>query len=131
MFVGNNRQIKVRRADLLEKLRTNLAKHQAEHAEAQQNWEQAAKDWAADAATRTQAGDFTDLRFDIHRPTDNSPEIERAIVMIDMSTEDEIALDEQTFTQWVQGEWAFSRHLREIAVAASSLSGALRSKALV
>ncbi|MNR39626.1 hypothetical protein D3C85_1578500 [compost metagenome] len=77
---------------------------------------------------RVSQGDYTNMAFELSRPTDSSKDINRAIQMVTYSVEDVITLDESTFNQWVLGEWSFRGRLNEIMMSASAMSGALRKK---
>lgn len=126
MFVGSERKISMSRVNLLSKLQTTLADHKAEVIKANAAWYEAVHAFAADLSERVENGDYTNLAFDISKPTDNSKEIERAIAMVECSVENTIILDENTFNQWVCGEWSFRKRLNELMTSASAMAGALR-----
>jgi hypothetical protein len=128
MFVGNDRRITMNRDVLLQKLKENLDTHQTEYATALKEWKDAASAFAVDLLERMNQADFTDLSFMISRPQDSSNEINRAIEMVEYSTELEIVLDENTFRQWVSGEWSFRNRLQESMFASSAYVGGLRKK---
>ncbi len=126
MFVGNERKITMLRETLLQKLKENLAIHKTEYTTALGEWKDAAVAYAEDVLKRVQEGDFTDLSFTVPRPQDSSAEISRAIEMVEYSTGTEIVLDENTFRQWVSGEWSFRNRLQESLFAASGYLGSLK-----
>lgn len=128
MFVGNERKIPMSKDTLLVKLQATLKDHQESVAKATQLWKDAAADFSVDLVERVSQGDYTNMAFDLSRPTDNSKDINRAIQMVTYSVEDVITLDESTFNQWVLGEWSFRGRLNEIMLSASAMSGALRKK---
>jgi hypothetical protein len=128
MFVGNDRRITMDRNILLQKLKENLDTHQTEFTQALANWKDAARAYAVDVLERVNLNDFSDLSFTVPRPQDSSNEINRAIEMVEYSTELEIVLDENTFRQWVSGEWSFRNRLHESLFASSEYVGNLRKK---
>ena len=128
MFVGNDRRITMDRNILLQKLKENLDTHQGEYATALKEWKDAASAFAVDLLERVNKEDFTDLAFMISRPQDSSNEINRAIEMVEYSTQLEIVLDENTFRQWVSGEWSFRNRLHESMMSSAAYVGGLRKK---
>lgn len=128
MFVGNERRITMTKTNLLQKLRDGLIVHQQMYEAADTAWKEAVLEFAGDLAIRVAQDDFTDLKFVLPRPVNNSRDIERAIAMVENGISEEVIIDERTFTQWVLGEWAFSDALMEIMGSASALVGKYRSK---
>jgi len=117
MFVGNDRKITVNKADLLEKLRAGLEKHQAEFKIADAGFKQAAVDFLEQAVERAKTGDLSDIHFRLQQPGNFSKDFERAIAMIEMSVQAQVELDEQTFKRWVLGEWEWAGNFEASAMA--------------
>lgn len=108
MFVGNERKITVLKVELLEKLRAGLLKHQNEFLKAEAGYKEAAVDFLEEALARAKTGDLSDIKFYLNAPCNFAKDFERAIAMIEMSVQDQVELDENTFKQWVLGEWSWS-----------------------
>jgi len=128
MFVGNERKITVRKEELLEKLRAGLTKHQTEFAKAKGEYVVAIQTFLEEASKRAEEGDVSDVHIphSLQAPGNFSKDFERAIAMIEMSVESEITLDENTFKQWVLGEWAWAGSFEASAMSV----GAYLSKSL-
>lgn len=117
MFVGNERKITVKSAELLSKLREGLEKHEAEYAKASSGYKEAAVDFLEQALERAKTGDLSDIHFRLSAPSNNAKDFERAIAMIQMSVALEIEIDEQTFKRWVLGEWDWAGNFEASAMA--------------
>lgn len=126
MFVGHERHIKMERTVLLQKLEETKQKMIEEFEEAQRAWEQAARDFFNDRIERMSTGNFDNLEFMVGAPRNNLKDIDRALGMVSYSVEEFITLDENTFNQWVMGEWAHRDILRNVLANATALSGSLR-----
>ena len=127
MFVGNDRKVTVTKSDLLAKLKAGLEKHQTEFLKADAGYKEAAVDFLELALARAKTGDLTDIHFRLQAPGNFAKDFERAIAMIEMSVQDQVELDEQTFKQWVLGEWAWANNFEASAMA---IGGYLGSKSL-
>jgi hypothetical protein len=127
MFVGNDRKITVRKAELLEKLNTGLTDHRLAFKQSVEDYSVAVVDFLESATARAKLGDFSDITIQFSAPKNYSKEFERAIAMIEMSVELEIQLDEQTFRQWALGEWNWAR---EFELSSAAIGGYLTKSAL-
>ena len=129
MFVGNERKITVRKADLLLKLELGLEKHQVAFKKAAADHLIAVQTFLSEALDRANSGDISNVHLphSLQAPGNFSKDFERAIAMIEMSTQDEIELDEKTFNQWVMGEWAWAGNFEASTMA---IGGYLASKGL-
>lgn len=121
-FVGNERKIKVYKPELLDKLQAGLAKHRAEYEKAKANHIHAVRTFLAEALERAKAGDVSDVNVphELQRPGNFSKDFERAICMIEMSVEGQIEIDENTFKQWVMGEWSWAGNFEASTMAIGS-----------
>lgn len=129
MFVGNERKITVRKVELLSKLKLGLEKHQKAFEEATAGHVVAVRAFLTEALERANVGDVSNVHVprSLESPGNFSKDFERAIAMIEMSVNDEIELDEQTFKQWVMGEWSWANSFEASTMA---IGGYLSSKGL-
>lgn len=129
MFVGNERKITVRKVELLAKLKEGLEKHQKAFEKGSADHLVAVQTFLKEALERAQAGDLSNVHIPhtLERPGNHEKDFNRAIAMIEMSTQDEIELDEKTFNQWVMGEWSWAGGFEASTMA---IGGYLASKGL-
>lgn len=130
MFVGNERKITVLKAELLEKLKAGLAKHQKDFAEAHDDYVKAAQAFVKAAAERVAVGDLSNLDFSRHceKPRSYAKSFDKAIAMVEMSIGDEVTLDEKTFGEWVLGEWNWAGTFEAYGMAAKSALSSLSTR---
>jgi len=98
-------RITVRRTDLLEKLKANREKHVSDFKDA---WEGFLKEVEVGleknlALVRDQRKPVLSLALTV--PCDHTKDYDRVILMMEMSTKDEIIISESQFTQFVMDEW--------------------------
>lgn len=105
-----NLNLTYRVSDLLEILQRNLEKHLEAHAEALGIYQAKAHQYLDSAAAAAGRGDKPDRNplKDIPEPISYAEHYERAIQMLEMTTEKEIQLDYQLFLQLVRDEWWWS-----------------------
>lgn len=129
MFVGKERKVTVRRAELLQKLEAGLEKHKVDFEKSEELYKKALVEWLTETLEKAKAGLITDrdLHHGFSRPTSHIGDFENAVAMVEMSTQSEIELDEETFKQWVMGKWGWTSQFES---ASASLSGYLSSKGI-
>lgn len=107
------RSVNVNRTALLEKLRENLVIHEAEYAEALVECKQRL---LSDLHIATQKVDRTDdpanlkdFRFQFRFPTNHAQDYRDVIEMLEMSVDENINLDSESFKAYIKNEWSWSR----------------------
>ncbi len=99
------REVKVRKEELIEKVRANRDRHRSQY-------EKAIEGWAREALQVMEA-DVQALKAHTRRyltpidqpPQDHTIDYDRVIPMITMSVDDTITLDAATFRQYVLDDW--------------------------
>lgn len=100
------KQITVRVADLLARVKENRAKHNELFLKAQEGFRRAAieeLDAMLELARKGEVRQFVGLTA----PEDHTAEYDRAIDMLEMTTDNLITVDAITFAQLARNEWAW------------------------
>lgn len=109
------REVKVRRDELLVKIRENRIKHVAEYDEAVAGYKEAAAE-AIDSATaklkrqveELRAGEviaLTAVMFNLRVPQNHSKDYDQVIAMLEMSVDDELSIRSDEFACYVMDDW--------------------------
>jgi len=108
-------QVKVKRGELLEKVKANRQQHIREYRDACEGYKTQAiariDEIAADLRekiTNLKAGKMIDLvavRFGLDAPRSFEKSYDQAIAMLEMSVDDEITLTDHEFAQYVLDDW--------------------------
>lgn len=106
MIRRGDRQVTVKKEELLEKLRENRDTHVASYNEAREGFHQAYMDKIDDLIKRANDGDY-DFRVNITKPESHEEEYNTVIAMLDMSIEETIELDEESFKNFVLDQWSW------------------------
>lgn len=112
------KEVRVKKSELLDILRTNGQKHVQEYQEAIEGWRvetlkelsklsRKVKKLDLENAVDLTENDFPNLWVSAaqDRPTCHAKDYDRAIAMLDMSTEDEVVISAREFDQFVNDEW--------------------------
>jgi len=119
MLNHNQRSVNVLRLDLITALKENLAIHQAEYAEAVQDFrakvlrDLKAKTKEVNAATDAQLVQITSLG--INPPQNHETEFTEMIEMFEMSVDEKINLDHQSFKAFFKNDWPWKKQFEMIA----------------
>jgi len=98
--------VKVDREKLLGTLQENKAKHVAEYDEAVEEYRKQAEKALRKRAIEIRDGETLKKEIDdLPAPTSFAKDYDRAIAMVEWSTEEQLELDEQAFRAWVLDEW--------------------------
>lgn len=101
------REVKIKKIELLEKVKTNRRAHEAEYVAALKGYRQEATDQLRCALFDAENGGPVKLRFDLDAPISQVKEYDRVIAMLEMSTEDVIVLSSHEFQQYVLDDWSW------------------------
>ena len=124
MISNGNRSVNVKRTDLLEKLKSNLAKHQAEVSAANEAFAKAGEELIRTALRTFQKSNVKkSFRVQMDAPNDYSEYYKRMISMLEMSTDDIINIGEGDFQKFVLDEWEWTNSFKAVT---ASYAGALK-----
>src|SRR5947209_13152067 len=93
--------LKYRRPDVLEKLKANREKHKTAYDDAMEGFKEAVVKELAEALKLAKAGTEYRLILKQTKPNHYLKQYDRAIAMFEMSSQEEIELSEEEFTQYV------------------------------
>jgi len=99
--------IKVRKADLLTKLKDNRKTHKENYDKAVEVYKKALVVYLQKMLARAEKGKKVTQYIDLVTPTHNLAEYDRIIAMLEMTIEEEIELTEAEFTQYVLDNWTW------------------------
>lgn len=103
-------QVKVERDRLLSTLQENRAKHVEEYTTAVEQYRVEAEKALRKRALEVRDGKTLKTAIDLPEPRSFEEEYDRAIAMVEWSTEPQIELDEQDFRAFVLDEWNWRGH---------------------
>lgn len=113
------REIKVKRDELLVKVRANREKHIAEYKEACEGYKAAATQKISEAAheltgriERLKEGQMISLMlisFDLEVPQDHTDDYDQVIAMLEMSVDDVMTIRSDEFACYVMDNWQWRR----------------------
>lgn len=130
MMTMNQRSVNVNRLELLDKLRTNRELHRKEYIEALEEFHTRLLEdlkLAVKKVNSTQnTEDLKNFRFGLQFPQNHEQEYEDVIEMLEMSVDETIQLDAQSFKAYIKNEWHWQGQMRAAkaayVTAGSSLS---------
>ena len=97
--------ITVSKAELVEKLHVNSAKHQKNFSTAKQGFHLELKEELEDKLAKLEAGEKVDLIIRSRPPENHYPDYQDALEMLGWDTGDTVELTETQFREWVQDRW--------------------------
>lgn len=104
--------VRVNKADLLAKVKTNRDAHRALFLKAQEGFRQRAVEELDEMLKLARDGNEIRQYVGLTPPEDHTVEYDRAIDMLEMSQDDVVSIDQVAFAQLVRNEWAwFSKAL--------------------
>lgn len=104
-----NRTIKVRKAELIAKIKENKATHEKAYAKAVIAYKKEALKQLADLTKKVKDGDMS-VQLYLTTPVDNRKNYDKIIDMFNWEVEDVVELEQQEFNEYVQDETEFARH---------------------
>lgn len=100
-------RIKVRKADLLDKLRSNRTAHRDIFEAALDGYKAKVIEILEDRLAKARAGKRVNTYIQLTQPMDQTKDYDRAIGMLEMSTEKEVVLSEKDYQQYVLDDWSW------------------------
>ena len=115
-MIANARSVNVKRTDLLAKLKANRDKHAAEYTTAMEGYrieilnqlEYAVRKLETDKAAFDKG-----LFLSENPPENHITDYDLAIMMMEMSTDDSIHMDSNSFNQYVMDNWSWKQTFSE------------------
>jgi hypothetical protein len=100
-------RVNVKKTDLLKILLTNRKKHQADYKQACEDYKVALVGILSDKLRDAKAGKPVNHGISLYTPGDQTKDYDRAIRMLELTTDKTISLLEQEFSELVQDEWSW------------------------
>lgn len=108
-FTQHNKSVNVERLAMVAAIKNGLAIHQAAYNEALADFKEYALLEVTKLQTAIAAGDFTRTSINLSVPQSHVQEFEDAIEIFEMSVDDNINIDIETFKAYFKNEWSWSR----------------------
>ena len=102
--------VKVKREELLTKVRANRDAHQNLFLKAQEGYRKLIIEELDRMLAEAKAGRKISRSINLAEPVDHTSVYDRVIMMLEMSVDDTIVLDANEFDQYVRDRWAWSHH---------------------
>jgi len=105
-----NLTMKIKKEDLIKRLKSNLVKHEKDYQKAMKGWQRKIASVAAKLAAAAKKGTLKDVKMvrelnGLSKPNDMREHYRKTISMISHSVEAIIQLDEFDFTRFMQDDW--------------------------
>ena len=101
--------VKVKREELLTKVRTNRDAHRTLFLKAQEGYRKLVIEELDRMLADAKAGRSISRSINLAEPVDHTADYDRILAMLEMSVDDTIMLDAQEFNQYVLDNWEWSR----------------------
>ena len=102
--------VKVKREELLTKVRANLDAHRKLFLKAQANYRELIIEELDRMLAEAKAGRKIRRSIDLVQPRDHTSDYDRVIMMLETSVDDTIVLDANEFDQYVRDVWAWTHY---------------------
>ena len=102
--------VKVKRGDLLTRVRANREAHRDLFLKAQANYRKFITEELDRMLADAKAGRRISRSIDLVQPRDHTSDYDWVIMMLEMSVDDTIVLNAGEFDQYVRDRWAWSHH---------------------
>lgn len=99
--------VKVKKSELLAKLKASRFEHREIFLEALDGYHKAAIEALAARVKEAKDNKRVNLYFGLEQPIDQTKEYDRVITMLEMSVDDEIELTQQEFANYVMDDWSW------------------------
>lgn len=105
MLTTREQKVTVNRLNLLDILRANRIIHSDEYDTALKAWQEALTAETAALAKLTAGGKFDDIKIESRKPSNSLDQYDEVIELLEMSVEENIVLDRDSFRTYVKDEW--------------------------
>jgi hypothetical protein len=99
--------IKTNKAELLEIVKTNCAKHKEEYLDAIKAYRVKAADLLTKELQKIVTGEKFEIGFNLVKPVSHEKEYDLTIKMLEMSVEDVVEITQYEFNEMVNDEWGW------------------------
>ena len=103
----SSRQIKLKKSELIDKIKSNQVNHVKEYEEAVIAYSTVAKKQLTELSKKLKNGDM-DLNLRLVTPVNKTDEYQKLIVMFTMEVEDIVVLSQGEFNQYIHDETPFA-----------------------
>lgn len=117
-----NKSVNVNRLQLLETLRTNREKHIKEFNSAEAGYQEAMIEKLQETLKLVKKGKVKELNVALSRPRSYEKDYTETIEMLELSVDENINLDSESFRAYFKDEWSWSTGFKTLV---ASYSGAL------
>ena len=114
-----NKSVNVNRSQLLQTLKKNREIHVKEFAAAEAGYQQAMIDELQKTLKKVKKGEVKELHVSLSRPRSYEKEYTETIEMLEMSVDENINLDAESFRAYFKDEWSWSNGFKTLAAAYS------------
>lgn len=118
-----NKSVNVNRVALLETLKKNRELHIKEYNAAAGGYHQAMLDKLQETIKKVKKGEVTELNVSLSRPRSYEEHYTETIEMLELSVDENINLDSESFRAYFKDEWSWSGGFKNLV---ASYSGALQ-----
>jgi len=115
--------IKVKKEELLEVLKTNKEKHILEFKEALRGYRIKSAELLSDQLAKVENGEDFTMNFNLPKPVSHESEYELAISMLTMDVDKTVELDQHEFSCYVKDNWQWKSSFSHINSGYSGTSG--------
>jgi hypothetical protein len=116
-FLGENeglKMIKVKTADLLGKLKSNLELHKKEYTEASSGFKNHMIKELEKYLKKAMSGDFSTTSIHFEEPKSHIKDYEMMIEMLEMSVDEEVKVTVEQFRRYVKDEWDWTKQFKSL-----------------
>jgi hypothetical protein len=107
MRLSGNRDIKVKKFDLIEKIKKNKENHIKEYDKAVVAYKEEALRQLGKLTLKVNEGGL-DVKLDLITPVNNADNYDKILEMFEWEVEDEVVLEQDEFKEYVQDEFDFA-----------------------
>ena len=104
------KEVNVNVAELLEKLKENRTKHRGIFKDAQKGYRAEAIKQLDIALADAKAGKSINTEIYLEKPVDQTKDYDKAILMLEMHSEDYIDVSASDFSNYVMDDWSWKRN---------------------
>jgi len=123
MLNMRQQSVNVSRLELIAALEKGLEMHRAQFMESLADYKAAVVKFMGEAYERAQAGNFKNLTLMLREPENHEADYLDIIEMMQVSVDDTIQLDKESYKAFYRNEWSWSSNLIASAIAYKTALG--------
>lgn len=101
--------VTVKKTDLIAKIKENRAEHRAIFLEAVEGYKKRGVELLEEHIAKIKKGDIERVYVTMPVPEDHTSDYDRVITMLEMSVDEEVPIDENSFASYVMDDWAWKQ----------------------